>query len=385
MVLNKLAEPIVYTTWRNQTLSDQHSSRELVYLAYVGSGYIADALARCSSLQQESIERLVSDWHTLAYQRSMASDTAIQQPAGLIKPRWGQHLNYALAYLIEAARLDDLSLGEFAVDLATRHALLEAGLGHRSIQAYMQNLDVERDWLDSLLVADVGWGVADILVSSSAGNVESWSEEEKRRLSACAIPEAGIAAIAERLTSLPSANEQEVLQVIGMSFLAAPSWNEKAYQVVQALIHPASLEQIKRFPMAFGELIWRLIELLTTNQALLADLENQTREIAFGVPVGLDNTGDLIETQAAVLSRVAGFSQCMGEIQTWLRTLATDERIALPNVRRGVKPFVELCPSYPDDVQQAIAAVLIEMATDSRFSHLWELKRIRREFASGYQ
>ena len=370
----------LYMAWLKQNSSDQDVLREIAYLAYLGAAIITDMLASSGLLLLEYIDDLIRELTTVAQKRWTKEGIVARQPHGIFKPRWGVNLNYALAYLLRVNILNQLHLGKLATNSTTRQTLLDAGSLYRLIQAYIPNLSPKEDWLDSLLVADIGQGIAYIISTALGDELEIWPEEEQVKFNICSTPETGVAMIAERLRNLPAANENEISHIVGMSFVSAPTWSEEAYQLVAVLLYPDILNQIMRFPVAYGELVAQLIYLLATDETLSTELANQAKNLVFGLPPQLDNRSDLIVTQARVLSGVINFTPYTKNIETWLKDLTTDTVIETSMVRRGLMPFVKSWPHYEYEIKQIVGKALAEIATIPRFSNLWELKRISREF-----
>lgn len=366
----------LYEAWLTEGTSDHSSLRELAYLAYLGSAYITDALVSSSFITPRLIESLIRE--LIAWPANWTVEDVALQPQGVFKPGWGLNLNYAFAYLLESSIQRRLNLGKFAVNPAVRRAFLDAGTFHRIVQTYIPNLRPEEDWLDSLLITDIGQGVAYILTTAFGDELETWPEEEKVKFEICNTPETGVMMVINRLKNFLTADEDEVSHAVAMSFVSGPAWSDATYWLVEFLLYSDVLSQIMRFPKAYEELVGQLLYLLATSQTLPGELESQIRQIVFNLPPKRDNIGDLIEAQAVVLAWAVGFTKYSKEIVAWLRALMSNKTIEVSIVRRSLTPFIRLWPDYPEEVVQTIRETLADMAKIPRFSNLWELKRLSR-------
>ncbi len=371
----------LYTLWRSVPWREPPSDRELAYLARIGAGCITDALAAGQALSPKVAGELADEVGVLTHQMWLGDVGSARQPGGLLRPAWGRQMNYALAYLLGSCRAEELDLSTWASDPSVRRAMLVAGSDQRVAQTYLHNLDLERDWPDSLLLSDIARGIADLL-QSSRGDAE-WSEEEERLLEICRSPEAGVASAASRLEQLPLADEAGVLRTIHMCFYPTPSWPPGAYGSVEAILSPAALESIGRFPVAYRELVLRLIELLATASGLPPSLATRAREVAFGVPDSHGDVAELIEQQAKVLALALAYGAVIDDVRTWISELGSRSDIELAAVRKGLLPVLDLWHVFSEGAREAVGCVLLALAEIPRYSQLWELRRIRREMETG--
>lgn len=370
----------LFTSWRVEDMFNAVSSRELAYLGFIAAGYISDTLAEHDSNSSEFFEALTRELEANCLQLWMTADESNYQPVGIYKPKWARYLNYALGYFTGNFIVDHLPQENVRINSIARSIILNEGIVHRILQTAMQNITIEGDWLDSLIPSDFARTVGNLLATTSDENLNSWPPEELDKLGTCLNPDAGSGFVPGYLHSLDTNDVGDITRLVGMVFLAEPVWNEHAYELVATVLTPESLEHIYRFPVAYGELIWHLLQLLSVAHDLPSALNMRVREVTFGVPTGRDNISELIEIQATTFARMIQFGHCNSDIETWLLQLGANEKLSIHGIRQGVLPFVRMWDYYSPETRLEIGNTLHQLVEIPRLSGLWELKRVNRDF-----
>lgn len=369
----------LYHIWAWSVPSGDRHLYELAYLASVGASHIADALAVDGQISQQATQSVIEILNSDLKTRLIISGIE-PQPDGFFRPVWGIHLNYAVSYLLKGLVSDKLPSSDFLrLDPSTKEAALVCGVQHRREQAFCCPVSPDPSWLDTELAVDIGATSAAFLGQLGKSELETWPEQERNQLLFAASPDSATVVLQAMVTTIPELdNEAMVMQRVLWLFQGrsqpTPTW----FELLRHLFAPEVLDKLREFGACYGEVMWRLGDLLLhPGEDCPPELLILSRELVFEAPVG-ENVPALVKIKAHVLSQLVGLGLDVGSVCQWLRDVAQSDQVDIPVARSALRPFILFWSRYSEEVRRPLFDAFMEIAQLPEYKGLWEFARLAR-------
>ncbi|MCL4264730.1 MAG: tetratricopeptide repeat protein [Anaerolineae bacterium] len=364
-----------YETWSQ---ADTHFHEELVYLAYVGAGFIIDTLSTHSQISLGTAESVI---HGLVSDLRSRPINSRPEPQlfGFFDPALGSSLNYTASYLLHGLLKTDVHLVGYHAKPLIRDVALQCGVSHRTQQAFLGSNEWELSWLDSELVQDIGSACVEILGILNESETQDWSDLDRARM-AIAASEDRVKEIAQQMTRgiAMQETEAEVLSSVTTLFQGRIHPTSVWYETISVVFESEVIEKIRAFAQCYAEVVANLCLMwVRENAGCPPELLAQIRDFLLEVPTG-DNAGELIKPKAYVFSKLLHSGLDTDLVCKWIKKVADSDQLDQPTVRLAFRPFILAWPEFEQEIRRPLFSILSQIAATSSYKGLWEFNRLIR-------
>jgi tetratricopeptide (TPR) repeat protein len=368
----------LYQVWAASVPSGASRIYELAYLASIGAVHIVNALAQHGQITQQAAQGVVDMLRT-DLKRKTTIEGIERQPDGVYRPVWEEYLNYAASFLLEGLLADGLPALDSGSISAVTAAALACGVRHRREQAFCSPVSPEPSWIDAELARDIGAACAKLVEELGESERGAWSEQQRALLAFAASVDSAESVRQTAISSIPEVEDEETLmQRILWLFQGRVQPCATWFDTLQHLFEPDILDRIRQSEACYGEVMWRLGDLLMyPSESCPSDLLSSCTDLLFELPVG-EKDQTLLRIKAHVLSQLVGLGLDLEPVCQWLIKLAQNDRLEVAVVRPALRPFILLWPHYAEETRDPLFATLMEVAQLPEYDNLWEFDRLTR-------
>lgn len=364
-----------YETWSEAEI---HFRSELAYLAYVGAGFIIDALSTQPQIDLSTAEKvmhiLISDL------RSRPINSRPEpQPYGFFDPTLGSSLNYAASYLLHGLLLTDVQPMEYHAKPLVREVVLQCGVSHQIQQAFLGSNEWELTWLDSELVQNIGSACVEILGNLTESEIQDWSELDRSRVVMAAFADQ-VEELAQQMTRniAMQETEAEVLSSVTTLFQGRMHPTSVWYETLSVLFESEVIEKIRSFAQCYGEVVANLsLMWMRQDAGCPSELLVRIRDFLLEVPTS-ETAAELIKPKAYVFSTFLHSGLDADLVCEWIKNVADNDELDKPTVRLALRPFILMWSKFEPEIRRPLFSILSQIAVTPKYKGLWEFNRLIR-------